>query len=1126
MLPAMNPLEAARPDINATVSASAGSGKTFLLVTRLLRLLLEGHAPGNILALTFTRKAAAEMNIRLRERLYELATADDAAVVQSLHKLGITPDAAMLARARVLYEELLFADYPVRLQTFHAFCQEILSRFALEADVPPGFELCEDTSLLEQQVWEALTVEITQQPDSEHARRFEHLMAACNGPYNTQQALFALLQHRSDWWAFTEQQHDPVAYACEQLAQRLAIRPGDNTHWQAFCDDARDDLGDFAEALRKHPTKTNLEHAEHIDRALSQTTAEATVAALQPALLTQAGEPRARKLSDTLIKKMGADGAQRFIELHYSLCERLLHCLDQHKRQQSYRINAAWYALGDRLIHLFQQRKRELRQLDFTDLEWHCYKLLSDADNALWVQYKVDQRIDHILIDEFQDTNPTQWQLLHPLLEEMAASSQHDSGRARSVFLVGDEKQSIYSFRRANPALQQQASQWLQQHLQARETPLDASWRSSPAIMDFVNAVFTQDSIGTHMPGFSPHSTHRTELAGRVVLLPEFSRDDVVDDNPDFRNPLQQPYVRTPANDRLKEAECIAMQIEQLITSGEVQHYRDIMLLMRKRTHLHIYEQVLRAHAIPFNSDQRGGLLDRLEIADMECLLDVLITPYDNLALAQVLRSPLFHVSDDDLLQLAQQASKLNWRQRLQRLAQDLPQTHPLARAERLLMQWQQLADTIPVHDLLDHIYHQGEVIARYRQAVHAEQREQVARNLQRFIELSLQVDAGRYPSLSRFKQYLYNMRELAGDGLDQADHSANDGDDNRLRILTIHSSKGLEAPVVFLADCNNVQSGDKAWQAMVNWPETAPRPLNVQLQLGRRDTDSITLAEQALHQRRQQRENMNLLYVALTRAERMLFISAVAAQKQDGWYAPLAAAMQSLSAQSQDGMQIYRVGTPAPQQAPADAAPAKPETEVDAALLGACSKTPAATGWIAPSRVDSAAQSMPGTGPTNSDARLYGKLVHRALDWLTSQQDATAAQCRQQLGLEFQRHADDELVQQCVEEALRNIRHPALAAIFQPQEGTRCFNELPVLYPHQGQSVYGIIDRLLITADEAWLVDYKSHALQADETAATVATAFSRQLHWYRLGVEKLWPRHPVRCAVLFTRHCELVWL
>ncbi|MGD2054439.1 MAG: UvrD-helicase domain-containing protein, partial [Gammaproteobacteria bacterium] len=229
-------LTAAQPDINATVAASAGTGKTWLLVTRIIRLLLANTEPGSILALTFTRKAAAEMQMRLQERLYQMATASDNELAVLLLQTGCPDTRENRNNARELYEKVLHANFPVRLQTFHSFCQDILSHFPLEADITPGFELVENTALLQQQAWEELFAEATRDAQSKLANDLDLLMRACNGPANTRTALNSMLNHRSDWWAFTEDKKDAPAHASEQLQQQLHIDTEADPFTQFFTD--------------------------------------------------------------------------------------------------------------------------------------------------------------------------------------------------------------------------------------------------------------------------------------------------------------------------------------------------------------------------------------------------------------------------------------------------------------------------------------------------------------------------------------------------------------------------------------------------------------------------------------------------------------------------------------------------------------------------------------------------------------------------------------------------------------------------------------------------------------------------------------------------------------------------
>lgn len=1114
-------LIASQPDINATVSASAGSGKTWLLVTRIVRLLLAGAEPGSILALTFTRKAAAEMQLRLRDRLYEMATVDETKLKQLLAEIETEATAEVLQRARGLYENLLHALYPVRLRTFHSFCQDILSRFPLEADIPPGFELLEDSSLLLQQAWEALFAEATRAPDAELAQAIEVLMIAANGPANTRSALFSMLDHRSDWWAYSEAQSDPVGYAREKLAEDLQFDGAREPISEFFNEKMLQDLREFAILLQKHVTATNKQHVLLIESVSERVEFDVSdFNKICTAFLTATNAPRARKASKSQQKSIGVDGEQRMLELHAHICQQCLATIELQLRQHSYRVNAAWYFAGAHFIAIFQRLKREQRLLDFTDLEWNCYQLLNSSDNALWVQYKIDQRIDHILIDEFQDTNPTQWRLLSPLLEEMAAS---DSERWRSVFLVGDEKQSIYAFRRANPALQSQASAWLAQHLGAVATPLDFSWRSSPAIIDVVNAVFMADEVRQQIPGFTKHGTHRSDLAGRVTLTPLFDADEdealVLEG---LRNPLLQPRPAAVASAYDKEGQWLAQEILQLVDSGSFT-YGDILILSRSRAHIAAYENALRAQQIPFIGNQRGSFLDNLEIEDMEKLLDTLITPFNNLALAQVLKSPIFAASDDDLITLASMSGKERWYTRLLTLAETLTPEHALHRAATCLQHWRALADTVPVHDLLDRVFSEANIIARYLASVPVDQQQRVSANLHYFLELSLNIDSGRYPSLMHFLHRLRNLRQFEGSALDEPVNSS----PNCVRFLTIHASKGLEAPVVFLVDCNSANNASDANSALVEWPADSLRPTAFQLAMSQANSDSLSREIQARKAIAQERENLNLLYVALTRARQVLYISGASAQRPSRWQTLLNDGMQQLTTADTNEILRHEFGdlSAEPQHNSKAEAPAV-TTALDPALLAylqqPVQRLPQTLHSIAPSRSDDVLSYS--STHDDVDTRLRGRVIHRAFELLCSS-ELSDTELRQRLSHEFELTQSMQDVPHWLSEVHANMANPALAAIFQ-NDAVQVFNELPILYLQDDVSVYGLIDRLVVNATEIVLIDYKTHQLADSENADSVAQQFIAQLRHYRDGVALLWPEHVIKTGVLLTARQELVWL
>ncbi|HEX5636886.1 MAG TPA: 3'-5' exonuclease, partial [Gammaproteobacteria bacterium] len=533
--------------------------------------------------------------------------------------------------------------------------------------------------------------------------------------------------------------------------------------------------------------------------------------------------------------------------------------------------------------------------------EWKAYCLLTQTGNAHWVQYKLDQRIDHLLVDEFQDTNPTQWQLLLPLLQEMAAG---ESERARSVFLVGDEKQSIYSFRRAKPELQAIASSWLTDNLGARSFPLNKSWRSSPAIIEFVNSLFTQEEMHALFPDFPLHETHKTELPGEVVVLPalETGSDDAIPAPATdsgvatvLRNPLQQPREEAQNLHDL-EGRQIAQQIRQLVDNktavqvdgfDRAMQYDDIFILLRKRTHVASYEKALRDAGIPYMGANRGSLLECIEIDDMLALLDTLLTPFNNLALAQVLKSPLFSADDIDLMQLAAHKSIPLWIDRLAEIAAERDEQHPLHRAHHYLCSWSALADRIPVHDLLDRIYHESQLVERYVATSPPSLKPRVRANLIRFLEMALDLDSGRYPSLMHF---LLHIRELQQQERDAPDEAPMQTDDARVRIMTIHASKGLEAPVVFLADTINNDPNRDTLSALVEWPAQQERPTHIQLIPTKDSRDQISDTCLDNQKRTESQEQLHLLYVAVTRAKQCLYISACRPEIKPStdWYTPI----------------------------------------------------------------------------------------------------------------------------------------------------------------------------------------------------------------------------------------------
>lgn len=1100
-----------------------------MLVNRLVRLLLAGAKPDAILAITFTRKAAAEMQSRLSERLLALAAAPDDELFERLHAMGVEAEADTLERARRLFETIIQNRQTVRTTTFHAFCQEILLRFPLEADVPPGFDLLDSGAEQLEAAHAALFAEASMEPDGSIAEALETLLDFCGGLHGLQRSLNSFISHRGDWWAFTEDAADPVAFATENLGQRWQVTPAEDPLQHFFTAHRLSALAEFATLLSKHPTKGNQDALEAIASARNPDLSNnERFAACRDVFLTKQGAPRARKPSKTQAGKMGVEGQERFLSLHDELSQAILQTIDRISAHNAWQANSAWYRAGNRLLQHYQQLKQEQRVLDFSDLEWRAYRLLNHSENALWVQYKLDQRIDHLLVDEFQDTNPTQWRLLLPLLQEMAAT---EADTLRSVFLVGDAKQSIYRFRRAEPRLFHTAHDWLESHLNARTFPLHTSWRSAPAIMQGVNSVFGEHGpLHGRLRDFTEHSTHHSELWGEVKVLPLIEAEDACEEGEteevavSLRNPLNEPR-ELAADDRYRrEGEQIAEAIRHLIKSGTIlghgenarpAHYGDIMLLVRKRTHIGYYEQALRDAGIPYIGAERGTLLHSLEVRDMVALLEVLHTPYNNLSLAMVLRSPLFDCSDEDLMQLAGWG-KGGWYQRLLDVAEELSEHEALKIAAVTLQHWRELAGHIPIHDLVDRIFNEGNVLERYQAAFPPHLGNSAIANLTRFLELALEIDSGRYPSLGHFLSRLEGMRESSEEAPDEAPVS---GGDSRVRLLTIHASKGLEAPVVFLADTALGSGNDKAYRTLIDWPPEAPRPTSFIL-VGKQQQQPAMLCQQLEREKQEQeRESANLLYVAMTRARQLLYISGVKAQKGDecGWYGAIRDALDP-SGEIDPGQICCLTGGSPPQNQ--QAAPITEDVEeavtLDPALMQPFTNR-SSRYEIAPSYQASEPHATSGSG--DEEGRQRGIVIHRLLQVLTEHPRSNWPDVVTRVAAEFGFEANDRQLFQWFDECQQLLEQAALSDIFASRDGVESLNEVPIIYKHNGQTVHGVIDRLQVKKDEVWLVDYKTHRHANTENSSALAAGYRQQMAYYASGVRQLWPERKLRSFLLFTR-------
>ncbi len=710
------------PHASAVVEACAGSGKTWLLVGRIVRALLAGSPPGSILAVTFTRRAAQEMRARLMDDLRRLAVAGDAEIVGLLRQRGMTEAQARagIGPARALYERVATAPVPPAIETFHGWFWRLVRGAPLGAGVPYAPVLLEAADRLRADAWMHFTAELVRADREPQRLAWEWLLDDI-GEDGARKLLMQFLGKRAEWWSFAAGDEDgAVARALAPLRAAGGNDPRRRVRDAGFVA-AVQVLVDCWRSIGK-PGATLGGLIAEAQRWLARAGAEPAGdhRVVRGLLMTQKAEPRDLLMPEKLGGKLAGEAAvQRYAQAHAEVLLALGEIAAAHRTWRALKLNEAALACGRLLVDAYQRLKARQQAVDFTDLEWHAHRLLADEDCATYVQLRLDARYRHILIDEFQDTNPLQWQVLQSWL---AAYGEAEAGGAPdrpSVFIVGDPKQSIYRFRRAEPRVFDAAGQLLARDFGAVRLRTNVTRRNGRVLVDVLNATMTGNRL------YQPQRT-LADRQGHFVLLPLADADKA---RPaaatGLRDVLTEPRAERDSDTRYREGRMLAGEIARWVGGLRVPEdgaeraarWSDALLLVPRRTHLAEYERALRDAGVPFVSDRRGGLLATLEADDLTALLDFLTTPQADLRLAHALRSPLFGCGDDDLIRIAA-APGAGWWARLRALPAGA--SAALDRARELLARWLEAARVLPVHDLLDRIYFEGDLRRRYAAATPA----------------------------------------------------------------------------------------------------------------------------------------------------------------------------------------------------------------------------------------------------------------------------------------------------------------------------------------------------------------------------------------------------------------------
>ena len=1080
-------IRAADPRSSSWVSANAGSGKTRVLTDRVARLLLRGTDPVAILCLTYTKAAAAEMQVRLFDRLGRWAMLPDDILRAEIAELGEAShvvERTGLARARTLFARALETPGGLKIQTIHAFCERLLRRFPVEAGVAPQFQVLDERQAA--QIRLDLLDRLAADPDS----GFDALAPFIQGQEAT---LDRFLQALGTYRAEFARPPDP-----DRLARELGVDfadPGLAAHLSRAI--SAPDLGALSRAFAEHDSP----QIAGITRVLAGLAAGRPIveAEIEAAYLTQSGQIRARLHTKAVLGAFpAADDLQQTIA---SLV------LENFDRRQAKETHARSLALG-RFAHVYLsaygRAKAALGRLDFDDLIDTAHGLLVQSEAREWVRYRLDGGISHVLVDEAQDTAPGQWQVIDALTDDFF-SGEARSPDPRTIFVVGDFKQSIYSFQGAAPqSFHDQRVRYantLNEIGQVLEDcALDYSFRSAAPVLDTVDAVLAAHP-GHGLGSGIRHLAHKSELPGRVEIWP-FVEGDPADPDPPWDAPVDQLPARDPSR---KLAEQIAGYVADLLSRNPVLPGReapldpaDVLILVRSRNKVFSETiRALKAAGVPVAGADRLNVTEQLAVRDLLSLLRFIALREDDLSLAEVLRSPICDLSEADLFRLAHGRDGTLWAALLHAEGHD--------EVRDMLRRLRAQADFLRPFELLEKVLTQYSARPRIRARLGLEAEEAV----DALLNLALDYERLEAPTLPGFLDWIATGETELKRQLDPQG--------GEVRVMTVHGAKGLEAPVVILPDTARREAARSTPPVTLLGPgavalrpskDAQPRAITRRLEV-----EAALAAE----------EDWRLLYVAMTRAEQWLIVCGGGKDDsaRDGWYGKIETALDTLGATAgPDGVRsIARDWAPsAATLESADIPPAAPPSWL-------CQPVPARVpqaAVVAPSRLVAHESDGGGAGAGQEAALRRGRQIHMLLEHLPGLEPSIRHDTARRLLGAGEDAATPSELPVLLAEVDRILDAPDLAWIF--GSGSRA--EVPVagrVAGWDGTGIHGIIDRLVIGDGTVWAIDFKSDA-QVPSGAADIAPAYLAQLGAYATALTEIYPDTEIRTAILWTREARLM--
>jgi ATP-dependent helicase/nuclease subunit A len=1095
--------EVSAPHVSAWVAANAGSGKTHVLVQRVINLLLDGVEPEKILCITFTKAAAANMAKRVFDTLAEWTTLDDTALDKAIReRSSLKPDAARRALARRLFARALDTPGGLKVHTIHAFCTQLLHQFPFEANVAARFNVLDDaehTQLLEQLTLNVL-LEGADAPDGKLGRALAAAMVAAADQTFRDVVREAIAKRGT---IMTAGDRDT---ALANLSQSLGLDPSDDAakiEAEYFTRSliAQAEWPALAKILAQG-NKTDIDQAGRFAGLAALPDAERVASYLQ-IFCTGEGTPR-----KSIVTKAIKD-----VALVERLCreqERICALLERRRAVACRDRSAALLTIAYEVLERYLKEKERRGLLDYDDLIDKALALLGNVD-AAWVHYKLDLGIDHVLIDEAQDTSKKQWQIVVHLTDEFTAGTGARPF-TRTIFPVGDEKQSIYSFQNAAPKEFAEMRRYFERRhtssgLEFVFRELKHSFRSGESILAAVDLVFKSTemaaSVSSDAGGFPPHLALPDALPG-VVEIWEPEKPDERREIEGWDAPFDLVNETSP---RVKLARRIARHVYGLIERGAAKS-GDVLVLVRQRGPL--FEAIIRAlkqEGVAVAGADRLVLTEHIAVMDLMALADALLLPQDDLALATVLRSPLFGFSDDELFAVA-------WKRDASlrgALAQKIGESKKLADAAARLDELAQDARRETPFAFYAKLLGAGGARKNFLGRLGVEANDA----LDEFLNLALDYERRDTPSLQGFVAWLRDAQTEVKRDMEIAR--------DEVRVMTVHGAKGLEAPIIILADTMTPPTGPKP-------PRLLELAGGAVIWAGRKEDDvpSVAAAREGAKSEAEN-EYRRLLYVAMTRAaDRLIICGADGRVKRPErcWYDLVRGPLQEFLVEEDDsGEKVLRFRR-TPAGAVAATAPATAPEEIARREFPTWLRQPAPTeapraGPLSPSSAfdEEILQIAPSAGSAadRQKALERGRLVHRLMQALPD----IPAERRQDAAERYLANAATKFLPAeriaMARQVLAILDDENFAEIFAP--GSRA--EVPIVgrIARAGRDpipVAGQVDRLAVTGDSVLIADYKTDRIVPDRLDEV--SRYVTQLALYRAVLARVFPGKTVRAALLFT--------